>query len=201
MNIFLALVCFTSFTTVDTAKVPTVYDTLSAELRIISYNDQKYRLQMDDTAKKYGAQSKQMVALYRRMAVQDSLDLMKVDSIIIRYGWLGPDQVGVDESETQFFVIQHADLKTQQRYLPVIRIAVTYGKVKPQHLALLEDRVALREGRKQIYGTQLSYPGYAVLPLEKPDSVDIRRASVGLGPLKVYLKECCNMDSVIFSKK
>ena len=198
MNIFLALVFLTS---VDTAKVPSVYDTLSAELRIIGYNDRKYRLQLDDTTRRYGARSKQVTALYKKMAMQDSLDLVKVDSIIIRYGWLGPDQVGSDESETQFFVIQHADINTQKRYLPVMRIAATYGKVKPQQLAFMEDKVALKEGRKQIYDTQLSFPGYAVLPLEKPDSVDARRAGVGLEPLKVYLKECCNMDSVIISKK
>jgi hypothetical protein len=39
-----------------------------------------------------------------------------------------------------------------------------------------------------------------VMPVENPDSVDIRRASVGLEPLSVYLKECCNIDTVKFKK-
>jgi hypothetical protein len=137
--------------------------------------------------------------LFKKMAVVDSVNLRKVDSLINKYGWLGPDQVGSDGDATIFAVIQHSNLKTQERYLPLMREAVREGKAKANHLALLEDRVALGEGRKQIYGSQLSFPGYAVLPVENPDSVDIRRASVGLEPLGVYLKECCNIDTVKFA--
>lgn len=179
----------------------TLYDTLALELRVIDYTDQRYRLQIDDTARKYGSNSRQMTGLYKRMAATDSANLIKIDSLINKYGWLGPDLVGSDGTATLFAVIQHADLKTQKRYLPMLRDAAKTGKLKPAHLALLEDRVALKEGREQIYGSQLTYPGYAVLPLENPDSVDIRRAAVGLEPLSVYLKDCCNMDTVIIQKK
>jgi hypothetical protein len=60
------------------------------------------------------------------------------------------------------------------------------------NLALLEDRVALREGRKQIYGSQVGTDTVTrknyLLPLEDPDNVDARRAKVGLGSLADYLK-------------
>ena len=184
----------------DTASKPTVYDTVALELRVIDYADQRYRLQMEDTSRRYGFNSRQVKVLFKKMAVADSVNLVKVDSLINKYGWLGPDQVGSDGDATIFAVIQHSPLKTQQRYLPLMREAVREGKAKATHLALLEDRVALGEGRKQIYGSQLSFPGYAVLPVENPDSVDIRRASVGLEPLGVYLKECCNVDTVKFKK-
>jgi|GEM_PF-1985091 len=184
----------------DTASKPTVYDTLALELRVIDYADQRWRLQMEDTSRRYGFNSRQVKVLLKKMAVADSVNLVKVDSLISKYGWLGPDQVGSDGNATIFAVIQHSGLKTQKRYLPLMREAVKEGKAKAKHLALLEDRVALGEGRKQIYGSQLSFPGYAVLPLENPDSVDIRRASVGLEPLGVYLKECCNVDTVKFRK-
>ncbi|HMI62162.1 MAG TPA: DUF6624 domain-containing protein [Puia sp.] len=183
----------------DTASRPTVYDTVALELRVIDYADQRYRLQMDDTSRKYGYNSKQVKGLFKKMAMVDSMNLRKVDSLINKYGWLGPDQVGSDGDATIFAVIQHSSLKSQEKYLPLMREAVKDGKAKANHLALLEDRVALGEGRKQIYGSQLSFPGYAVLPLENPDSVDIRRASVGLEPLGVYLKECCNIDTVKFA--
>jgi hypothetical protein len=200
MNILLAFACWTTTLTCgDTAAKPTVYDTLRLELRVIDYADQRYRLQMDDTSRKYGFNSKQMKALFRKMEVTDSVNLAKVDSLINKYGWLGTDQVGSDGNATIFAVIQHAPLKAQEKYLPLMREAVKAGKARPAHLALLEDRVALGEGRPQIYGSQLAFPGYAVLPVESPDSVDIRRASMGLEPLAVYLKECCNVDSVRFA--
>ncbi len=183
----------------DTASKPTVYDTVALELRVVDYADQRWRLMVEDTSRKYGFNSKPVKLLFKKMAAADSVNLVKVDSLINKYGWLGPDQVGSDGNTTIFAVIQHANLTTQKRYLPLMREAVKEGKAKAKHLALLEDRVALGEGRKQIYGSQLGFPGYAVLPLENPDSVDIRRASVGLEPLGVYLKECCNVDTVRFA--
>lgn len=56
---------------------------------------------------------------------------------------------------------------------------------------MLEDRVALGQGKKQIYGNQIgvfqeSGESY-VLPLEDPDNVDKRRSEVGLGKLQNYI--------------
>jgi hypothetical protein len=49
----------------------------------------------------------------------------------------------------------------------------------------------LRQGRRQIYGTQLAFDeatGESYLePLEDPDNVDKRRAEAGLEPLQDYL--------------
>ena len=74
----------------------------------------------------------------------------------------------------------------------MMREAVQMKKASGSSLALLEDRVALGEGRKQTYGSQIGFDEssgkYYVLPLEDPDKVDQRRASVGLGPLADYVK-------------
>ena len=73
-----------------------------------------------------------------------------------------------------------------------MREAVKNRKASPADLALLEDRVALREGRKQIYGSQVhgSPDGKNwISPLEDPDNVDKRRAEVGLGPLAEYVAQ------------
>ena len=58
---------------------------------------------------------------------------------------------------------------------------------------MMEDRVLLGEGKKQIYGTQLrsgrDTGGQWVLePIEDEAGVDARRAAVGLPPLAEYLK-------------
>jgi hypothetical protein len=50
--------------------------------------------------------------------------------------------------------------------------------------------VALGEGRKQIYGSQIGMHEnrYYILPLEDPDNVDKRRAEAGLGQISDYVK-------------
>ena len=74
----------------------------------------------------------------------------------------------------------------------MLREAVTAHKARPADLALLEDRVAMREGRRQIYGSQLRGTAksgqYELFPIEDPMHVDERRASVGLPPLAEYLQ-------------
>lgn len=55
----------------------------------------------------------------------------------------------------------------------------------------MEDWVALRQGKNQIYGSQIGKDpetgAYYVSPLTDPVNVDKRRAEVGLGPLQAYL--------------
>ena len=63
-------------------------------------------------------------------------------------------------------------------------------EVCPRHLAYLEDRIRVREGLPQRYGTQLqkSGEGWQPLPTEEPDSLDARRQAVGLEPISEYLE-------------
>ena len=74
----------------------------------------------------------------------------------------------------------------------MMKDAVNKGNANAGSLALLEDWIALREGRKQIYGSQIgtniTTKKQYVLPLEDPDNVDIRRKKVGLNSLSDYVK-------------
>jgi hypothetical protein len=105
---------------------------------------------------------------------------------------LGISEIGNQCSSALYRVIQHSDLNTQEKYLPLIREAVKNKEAKPRDLATLEDRVALRQGKKQIYGTQVGQDKnslkYYVSPLADPDNVDKRRAEVGLEPLSMVLE-------------
>ena len=72
-----------------------------------------------------------------------------------------------------------------------MREAVKEGNARGRSLALLEDRVALRQGERQIYGSQIGRDQkteeYFVAPLIDPENVDKRRAEVGLGTLAEYV--------------
>jgi hypothetical protein len=162
---------------------------LAQRLDSILESDQAGRKNIDEMVKKYGWESKQVQGLWKEIHLTDSINLIKVTAILDQYGWLGPDIVGNDGSSALFLVIQHSDLKIQEKYLPMMREAVKNGKAHGSSLALLEDRVALRQGKKQIYGSQIAMENniYFVNELVDPDNVDKRRAEVGLGPIAEYV--------------
>jgi hypothetical protein len=166
-------------------------ETLVKRLDSILYDDQTYRGQLESVQARYGGYSKEMKELLRIIKRKDSINTIKIEVILNTYGWLGTDRVGEKGNATLFLVIQHSDLDVQKRYLSMMREAVKRGNAKSSSLALLEDRVALRQGKRQIYGTQISWDmisnEYYVFPLSDPDNVDKRRAEVGLEPISDYL--------------
>lgn len=135
------------------------------------------------------ARADSLLAIMRK---QDLENLVAAKAIIAKHGWLGPQDVGMNASQGLFLIIQHADLKTQEAYLPIIRTAEKQGKLLSSNLAILEDRVRMRKGLKQLYGSQ----GFSdkktgkkyFYPIEAPDGVDDRRKSMGLIPMQEYAK-------------
>lgn len=163
---------------------------LVIKLEQIHEEDQKYRMQINEIQQKYGWSSDEMKAHWKLINEADAINQVKVEKILKTRGWLGPKVVGRDGSRTLFLVIQHADLKTQLKYLPMMRKALKEGNIEPSSMALLEDRVALRQGKKQIYGSQISRDPktgeHYVLPIANAEHVDERRAEVGLSSLADY---------------
>lgn len=164
---------------------------LIEKLGVILNDDQKYRQQIEEIESKFGSKSVEMKTHWKVIKEQDSINLIKVEEILSKNGWLGRDVVGDQGNETLFLVIQHSDQKTQEKYLPMLRDAVKQGNADGYNLAMLEDRVALKQGKRQIYGSQIGRDEesllYFVSPLEDPDNVDQRRAEVGLRSLKEYV--------------
>ncbi len=163
------------------------------QLDSIYVDDQKYRQMIGGIEKKFGWESPEMKDLWKIISKKDSIDLIQVTKILDQYGWLGPDVIGGQGNVTLFLVIQHSDQKTQEKYLPMMRSAVKNGKAQGSNLALLEDRIALAQGKKQIYGSQIHKDNktgkYFVAPIEDEANVNKRRVKVGLGPLEEYARQ------------
>lgn len=125
----------------------------------------------------------------RQQAELDDVNMRRLQEIIAKYGWPGYEFAGVPGAKAAFLVVQHTgDLSLQDKYLPMLRSAVARNDASAADLALLEDRVRVRHGQLQIYGSQLS--GVTPLtpePIEDPEHVDERRRAVGLPPLAEYL--------------
>ena len=166
-------------------------NSLVAILDTIYQEDQGLRIQINEIEEKFGRDSDEMRAHWKTITEKDSLNLIVVRKILDERGWLGPDIIGDKGNTTLFLVIQHSNQAIQEKYLPMMRDAVTKGNARPSSLALLEDRVALGQGKKQIYGSQigrnLETGKFYVSPLQDPDNVDKRRAEVGLGTLQEYV--------------
>lgn len=164
---------------------------LVAILDTIYKEDQGLRRQIRKVEEKYGRDSDEMKTHWKTISKKDSINLIKIQKILDKRGWLGQDIIGGQGNMTLFLVIQHSPIEIQKKYLPMMREAVNKNNARPSNLALLEDRVALRTGKRQIYGSQIGRNQetgeFYVSPIENPEKVDERRAEVGLGTLQEYI--------------
>jgi len=174
---------------------------LAQQLDSIFHEDQNCRFMVDSVEQKYGIDSKEAQNLWQTIRKKDSINFIKVSYIIDKYGWLGSDAVGEQGNSTLFLVIQHADLLAQEKYLPILKEAVKNGKASAVDLALLTDIIEMQNDRPQIYGTQIQKMSgrYVVYPIYDEINVNKRRATVGLGSIKIYLKNY-NIDYLLPTK-
>jgi hypothetical protein len=100
--------------------------------------------------------------------------------------WPGFRLVDVDGERAAWLIAQLGDTELQRRCIEHLEVAVDAGDASPAHLACLVDRVRVADGQPQVYGSQWVLAADGVLtpwPIIDPDTVDARRARVGLQPL------------------
>lgn len=155
--------------------------------------DQKWRIESQNlNTGKTSAYAETVID--RNMTIADSVNMIKAKTIIAKYGFPGFDLVGEEYSNGFWAIIQHCDndVEFQQRVLELLRKQVRLHNASAANYALLQDRVLINTGKKQLYGTQVRYnpqtKNAKPLPIEDSVNVDNRRKSVGLSPLNEYLK-------------
>lgn len=177
--------------TASKITLPTDLSAIGKLLDSIHVEDQKYRGQMDAIMQEHEWESDEMKKHWEKINRTDASNLMIVEQVLEKHGWLSSDEIGYTANSTLFLVIQHADQATQEKYLPMMRQAVKDGKANARSLALLEDRTGLGKGELQVYGSQIGTDQETgemyVLPLIDPENVNERRAKVGLGPIEEYV--------------
>ncbi|MYX27446.1 hypothetical protein GTY75_12420 [Streptomyces sp. SID8381] len=112
--------------------------------------------------------------------------------IMAEHDWPGHRLVGPDAARAAWSIALHSnDEPAVQRAAAILlRRAAEAGDALIQHWAHLHDRVLVNSGHDQEYGTQarLRADGVELCPLRAPQSVDERRAGVGLPPIAVALE-------------
>jgi hypothetical protein len=151
------------------------HQSIAAELIEMAWSDQAMRLR----------------PAYDRSAWGASLDeahQRRLGDIIDEIGWPAIPLVGAEASQAAWLIAQHApDLEFMERCLELMQ-ALPAKSTQPAHSAYLQDRVLMRRGKPQLYGTQFLGVGGKIHahPISDPERVDERRASVGLGPFAEY---------------
>ena len=120
---------------------------------------------------------------------------MRIKELYNAYGYLGEKKVGEEAAQAFWLVIQHADnnVDFQQKMLKAMHEEIMYGSQDHYNYAMLEDRINVKLGKPQRFGSQLTYNerGQAIPKIGLQDSVNIDklRSEYTLPPFKEYYNE------------
>ena len=183
----------------DSATVPSYEDEFDKRADIYNYDlslknhleemlerDQAYRTQWILSRQLHHEETQYDIALRLRADSIDSLNQVEIRQILKEHGFPKKTEVGTSACEAAWIIIQHAPLDVQKEYLPMLERAATEGNIQAALVAALHDRIDVREGRPQKYGTQRNHNG--ICPLLNKKMVNQWRKEVGLPPLDEYSK-------------
>lgn len=129
-----------------------------------------------------------------RVPPYDGPTMMRVDAdntaylkdLVGQLGWIDPGRFGDEAADAAFLIVQHSgDLPLMLAALPHLR-----AQERLQEYALLYDRLQIRRGLPQRYGTQIGWAedgSKGLLPIETLEEIDAIRAELDLPPLDDYL--------------
>ena len=178
----------------DSATVPSYEDEFDKRADIYNYDlslknhleemlerDQAYRTQWILSRQLHHEETQRDIALRLRADSIDSLNQVEIRQVLKEHGFPKKTEVGTSACEAAWIIIQHAPLDVQKEYLPMLEKAATEGNIQAALVAALHDRIDVREGRPQKYGTQRN--GNGLCPLLNEKMVNQWRKEVGLPPL------------------
>ena len=149
-----------------------------------------------DQAARSACQGQHWEQLARLIPIDDD-NTAWLEKVVETVGWPGRSLVGEEGAHAAWLLAQHADRypALQQRWLTLLEQAVADGEAAPADLASLTDRVLLARGESQVYGTQVNGRDgrFVASRLRELETVDLRRASVGLGTLEAQLQHMLSL--------
>lgn len=186
-KIFSVFLLFLAFNQANAQNVPCNDSVvISQKLKMIREADQQIRARIIKEMATKDQEAMKRVAL--EMKASDRQNQFYIASLLDQCGW--PKGLSAIENNTIFLVIDHADTAYMSKYFPVLKKQADMGIVAKSDLATLQDRMLLRSGKKQVFGTQTVKNGQIVTvwPIENPDDLDNRRKQMGLTPMSEYIE-------------
>lgn len=157
------------------------YDSISKVIRAIGIDDQAIRQKYVDSISHDNPRRHYFVNKIKQV---DSVNMATVTLILQKYGWPPQSKIGHEAADDLFYIIQHSKTEVMELYFLQLKKLAAQGEASRVNAAMMEDRLRLRKGLKQIYGSQVSTALDAnhtrlVWPIENPSQVDSLRKSVG----------------------
>jgi hypothetical protein len=147
--------------------------------------DQAVRTELAADGSLFDGYHPRMEAVHRAHAA-------RLREIVAEHGWPGESLVGAQGAHAAWLIAQHSI--SEPRFMRSCRAlldeASQRGDVPRWHFALVDDRIAVFEGRAQRFGSQLREgpEGLEPYPLADPSQVDVWRKDLGLPPLGEILE-------------
>ncbi|MDD5570724.1 MAG: hypothetical protein PHD97_06150 [Bacteroidales bacterium] len=168
-------------------KEPTI------ELIDMNASNMAFNKVIENSKKTFGKSSKQVDSLNRLKSEINFTLQKRFMEILDKTGWPKISEAGNLASQSAFQIFENSDLITQKNYISLLKNAVDNKEAPALHYAIIFDKIAVAENRKQSYGTQTKFNEKTkkdeVYPIEDEKNVDKRRKELGLGPLSEYLIE------------
>ncbi|SIN66157.1 DUF6624 domain-containing protein [Algoriphagus halophilus] len=174
-------------------KIECNLEETASQLDEIYQKDQEVRKELMALLGKYqetGEGGIKLLLLSRKMERIDKGNQDYVLRLLEKCGW--NNKLPKSSHETIFLVLQHADAPVIEKYISWVKEKVELEILKPDDYATMLDRKLMNENKLQLYGTQTlalenSNTTY-VWPVQNPDSLNLRRKSVGLPDMDTYFK-------------
>ncbi|MGE0771236.1 MAG: DUF6624 domain-containing protein [Cyclobacteriaceae bacterium] len=156
------------------------YDSLRIVLEGMVSEEQKVRKMLMDSG---GFNSPGAGPIIAKMMEIDERNQAQLNLILEKYGWIGSSKIGEEAAGAFFFIIQHSNEEMMSKWFPTLDSLSKLGEANPRYAAMMEDRLLMWQGKKQIYGTQASDfrsdKQMAIWPIENPGGVNERRTKIG----------------------
>ena len=129
----------------------------------------------------------------------DEQNLKNLIALKPQNSWFKQSEIGKENAETAFLIIQHAPSAIQQKYYNELKSAALSKEMDTSEFAMFDDRIKMGKGEKQLYGTQFRCENgvMTVYPIADFTNIDKRRKEMGFTQTfeeykKFALSHSCN---------
>lgn len=133
------------------------------------------------------------ISIFNRIGVDPDLENeLKLKRIIADNGTLTCQMIGSDAMNGVFYIAQHSrDLGWQIEMIEHLQRPISEGCLERSAYAYLRDRISVREGNNQLFGTQVRLVDrkkeiVEFFPIADSLNVDLRRKKYNLEPIAFY---------------
>jgi hypothetical protein len=174
------------------------YDSLRLILENIVDKDQQIRRILVDSI---GIESPDAGPYIKQLIDSDAGNQKKIREILDKYGWIEQSKIGEKAADAFFYAIQHSDTILMIKWLPEFKRLADLGEADRAECAMMEDRLLMRRGKKQIYGSQAAVfrddKKVAIWPIEDSRNVNERRKKMGF---TLTVEENANRLNAIYNE-